>query len=125
MPLTKDGAKAAAAFRIGSRPSESGPRGSRPYRSDEEFGLRYENREVRIDEALLSDIARTTHGRYFRARDANALQQIFQEFDHLERVPVRTRTYVRYAEQSRWPLGWAIGALMLELGLLAWRGPLT
>jgi Ca-activated chloride channel family protein len=89
------------------------------------FGLRYENREVRIDEGLLSDIARTTHGRFFRARDARALQQIYQEIDQLERVPVRTRTYVRYAEQFRWPLGFAVGALMLELGLLAWRGPLT
>ncbi|HEU4564917.1 MAG TPA: VWA domain-containing protein, partial [Gemmatimonadaceae bacterium] len=30
------------------------------------FGLRYENRPVRIDEPLLRDIARTTGGRYFR-----------------------------------------------------------
>ena len=36
------------------------------------FGLRYENRLVRIDEPLLSDIAKMTGGRYFRARDAAA-----------------------------------------------------
>jgi len=89
------------------------------------FGLRYENREVRIDEALLSDIARTTHARFFRARDAAALRQIYQEIDQLERVPVRMQSYVRYAEQFRWPLGVAMMGLVLELALMAWRGPLT
>jgi Ca-activated chloride channel family protein len=89
------------------------------------FGLRYENREVRIDEGLLSDIARTTHARFFRARDAAALRQIYQEIDQLERVPVRMQSFVRYAEQFRWPLAAALMGLMLELGVLAWRGPLT
>ena len=55
------------------------------------FGLRYENRLVRIDEPLLADIAKTTGGRYFRARDAAALQRIYEEIDQLEREPVRTR----------------------------------
>jgi Ca-activated chloride channel family protein len=89
------------------------------------FGLRYENREVRIDEPLLSDIARVTHGRFFRARDADALRQIYEQIDHLERVPIRTQSYVRYVEQFRWPLACAIAALILELGLFAWKGPLT
>ncbi len=75
------------------------------------FGLRYENRLVRIDEPLLSDIAKTTGGRYYRARDAAALQRIYQEIDQLEREPVRTRAYVRYTELFRWPLYFA--ALML------------
>jgi Ca-activated chloride channel family protein len=88
------------------------------------FGLRYENRPVRIDEALLTDIARSTGGRYFRARDATALRNIYDQIDQLERVPVRTRTYVRYSEQFRWPLGFALAALAAELLLLAWRGPL-
>ena len=41
------------------------------------YGLRYENRPVRIDEPLLTDVARTTGGRYFRARDADALKRIY------------------------------------------------
>jgi Ca-activated chloride channel homolog len=89
------------------------------------FGLRYENREVRIDEALLSDIARTTHARFFRARDAVGLRQIFQEIDQLERVPVRMQSYVRYAERYSWPLSVSMVGLVLELALMAWRGPLT
>lgn len=88
------------------------------------FGLRYENRPVRIDEPLLTEVATSTGGRYFRARDAAALQAIYSQIDRLERVPVRTRTYVRYTEQFRWLVGTALLALLLELGLFAWRGPL-
>ena len=119
-------AKAAAAFGIKIYTIGIGTEGLAPVPVGRGlFGLRYENREVRIDESLLTDIARTTHGRFFRARDAAGLRQIYQEIDQLERVPVRMQTYVRYAEQYRWPLAVAMGGLALELSLLAWRGPLT
>jgi Ca-activated chloride channel family protein len=88
------------------------------------FGLRYENRLVRIDEPLLADIAKTTGGRYFRARDAAALEQIYAQINQLEREPVRTRSYVRYTELFRWPLFLAALALVTELLLAARRGPL-
>ena len=88
------------------------------------FGLRYENRPVEIDDALLTDVAKRTGGRYFRARDAVALHRITEEIDRLERTPVRTRVYTRYSELYRWPLGIALRALALELSLAAWRGPL-
>ena len=88
------------------------------------FGLRYENRPVEIDEALLSEISEKSGGRYFRARDAAALERIYEQIDRLERVPVRTRTYVRYSELFRWPLAVGLLALIGELTLLAWRGPL-
>jgi Ca-activated chloride channel family protein len=119
-------AKAAAAFGIKIYTVGIGSEGLAPVPVGRGlFGLRYENREVRIDEALLTDIARTTHARFFRARDAAALRQIYQEIDQLERVPVRMQSLVRYAEQFQWPLGVAMLGLMLELSLLAWRGPLT
>lgn len=88
------------------------------------FGLRYENRPVEIDDQLLTEVAERTGGRYFRARDAAALDRITMEIDQLERTPVRTRVFTRYAELFRWPLAVALLALMLELGLAAWRGPL-
>ena len=88
------------------------------------FGLRYENRPVEIDDALLTEIAQKTGGRYFRARDAAALQRITEEIDRLERTPVRTRVYTRFAELYRWPLALALLALLLELGITAWKGPL-
>jgi Ca-activated chloride channel family protein len=88
------------------------------------MGLRYEYRPVEIDEALLRDVAATTGGRYFRAVDAAALQSIYEQIDKLEREPLHARTYVRYTEQFRWPLGLGLLAVALEVVLLAWRGPL-
>ena len=88
------------------------------------FGLRFENQPVKIDEALLRQIAALTGGRYFRARDGAALGQIYAQIDRLERVPVETRTYVTYTELFRWVLGIAIGALIIELALTAWKAPL-
>ena len=119
-------AKAAAAFGIKIYTIGIGSEGLAPVPVGRGlFGLRYENREVEIDESLLTDIARATHARFFRARDAAALRQIYQEIDQLERVPVHMQSYVHYAEQFRWALGVALGALALELLLLAWRGPLA
>ncbi|HEY0777655.1 MAG TPA: VWA domain-containing protein, partial [Gemmatirosa sp.] len=57
------------------------------------YGLRFEERPVEIDEALLTEIARTGHGRYFRARDAAALGRIYEEIDALERTPSHARRY--------------------------------
>ncbi len=88
------------------------------------FGLRYENRPVRIDEALLEDIARTTGGRYQRARDAEALRRTYQLIDALERTPMREARTVRFHEQFLWPLALALLALMLELAIRWRRGPL-
>lgn len=87
-------------------------------------GLRYEYQPVEIDEALLSNIARMTGGRYFRARDASSLQNIYSYIDQMERAPVHTTTTVRYRELYRWPL--TIGLLLLfgELALVAWKAPL-
>lgn len=88
------------------------------------FGLRYENRPVKIDEALLTEIATNTGGRYFRAKDAQALQNIYEQIDALERTLVEARAYIRYTERFRWPLLLGIAALLGELALRARRGVL-
>ncbi|HEX2721594.1 MAG TPA: VWA domain-containing protein [Gemmatimonadaceae bacterium] len=88
------------------------------------FGLRFENQPVKIDEALLRQIASLTGGRYFRARDGAALGQIYAQIDRLERAPVQSSTHVTYTELYRWALGVAMAALLVELGLIAWRAPL-
>ena len=87
-------------------------------------GLRYEMQPVEIDETLLSNIARMTGGRYFRARDAAALQNIYSYIDQMERAPVHSSTVVRYRELFRWPLLLGILALFGELALVAWKAPL-
>lgn len=88
------------------------------------FGLRYENRPVRIDEALLEDIARTTGGRYQRARDAEALRRTYQQIDALERAPMREARLARYHDWYVWPLILALTALLVELAVQWRRGPL-
>ncbi|HUR91978.1 MAG TPA: VWA domain-containing protein [Gemmatimonadaceae bacterium] len=87
-------------------------------------GLRYELQPVRIDDALLTEVARMTGGRYFRARDAAALSRVYGEIDRLERTTVQSRSYVRYSELFRMPLGLGLLALLGELALLARRAPI-
>jgi Ca-activated chloride channel homolog len=118
-------AQAAAAFRIKVYTIGIGTDGMAPVPVGRGlFGLRYENRPVHIDYDLLSDIAKMTNGRFFRARDADALQRIYEQIDQLERVPVRTQSFVHYSELFRWPLGLGLIALLVELSLVAWKGPL-
>ena len=118
-------AKAAAAFNIRIYTIGVGTVGMAPVPVGMGvFGLRFENRPVKIDEPLMTEIASTTGGRYFRAQDAQALERILQQINLLEREPVQTRSYVRYTELFRWPLTLAILALAAELLLTAWRGPL-
>ncbi len=75
-------------------------------------GFRYEVLPVEIDEGLLKEIAQKTGGRYFRAKDSEALSRIFKQIDGLEKTPVQITRYVRYDEVTR-PL------ILLGLGLLA------
>lgn len=122
-PLTA--ARAAAAFGIKIYTIGVGTQGMAPVPVGRGiYGLRYENQPVQIDEALLNSISRMTGGRYFRAVDATALQNIYSQINTLERTPVQSTTYVRYTELFRWPLGLAIIALMIELGVAAVRAPL-
>jgi Ca-activated chloride channel homolog len=118
-------AKAAAAFNIRIYTIGVGTVGMAPVPVGMGvFGLRFENRPVKIDEPLMTEVATTTGGRYFRAQDGQALERILLQINTLEREPVQTRSYVRYTELFRWPLTIAILALAGELLLTAWRGPL-
>jgi Ca-activated chloride channel family protein len=118
-------ARAAAAFGVRIYTIGAGSMGTAPVPVGRGlFGLRYENRPVRIDEPLLRDVARITGGRYFRAVDAAALERIYEQIDALERAPVRVQRYIDYAELYRWPLALALLALVGEMAILAWRGPL-
>lgn len=78
-------------------------------------GYHYENMPVEIDEALLQDIAKRTGGEYFRARDAAAMTNIFQQVDKLARAPVNTVRYTRRQERTLPFLGLALVLLATEL----------
>ena len=72
--------------------------------------------EVRIDEKSLSSIAEQTGGKYFRATDASALTDVYQQIDQLERTEISEDVFVRYTE---WFGQFLIGALVfLIIGTL-------
>jgi Ca-activated chloride channel homolog len=123
-PLTA--AKAAAAYGIKIYGIGVGSAGMAPVPVGRNAagGLNYEYQPVEIDEGLLTNIARMTGGRYFRARDAAALQNIYAQIDQLERAPVHSSSIVRYRELYRWPLVIGLLAVFGELALVAWKAPL-
>jgi Ca-activated chloride channel family protein len=78
-------------------------------------GFRYELLPVRIDEPLLQEIAQKTGGRYFRAKDSEALSRIFRQIDALEKTPIHVTRYTRYDETTRPVILFGLAALALEL----------
>jgi len=63
------------------------------------FGIVVQQEKVSIDEKLLTDIATETGGQYFRARDNQALDQIYASIDQMEKSKVEIRQTVRYKER--------------------------
>ncbi len=78
-------------------------------------GFRYELLPVRIDEPLLKEIAAKTGGRYFRARDSEALSRIFRQIDQLEKTPIEVTRYTKFEEATRPLVLLGLAALALEL----------
>jgi Ca-activated chloride channel family protein len=78
-----------------------------------DFGIRYQNMEVDIDEKTLGKIAEITEGRYFRAKDNRALRTIYEQIDKLEKTRIDVKAYRSYSELfSDWA---AAGLLILVL----------
>ena len=74
-----------------------------------------------IDEAMLREIAETTGGRFFRARDTGQLAGIYAEIDRLEPVEGPGPALRPRIERYPWPLAAAL-ALAIASFLLAGRG---
>ncbi len=67
-----------------------GSRGLAPTPVMTPIGIQYENLPVEIDEEALSEIAKITGGKYFRATNKEALYQIYKEIDRLETRKIET-----------------------------------
>ena len=72
------------------------------------FGARAINPSAELDEAVLTRIAESTGGRYFRARDVNDLVEIYEELDRLETIEQDEQTYRPTRVLFYWPLGAAL-----------------
>ena len=85
------------------------------------FGARAINPSAELDEAVLTQIAESTGGRYFRARDVNDLVGIYEELDRLETVEQDEQTYRPTRVLFYWPLGAAlIISFLLTLFSIPW-----
>jgi Ca-activated chloride channel family protein len=72
--------------------------------------------EVEINPELLAEIARVTGGTSFRARDPQALADVFSEIDALEKTEFTSTRLVRYRERFE---PWAVAAFVTLMVALA------
>ena len=85
------------------------------------FGARAINPSAELDEAVLTQIAESTGGRYFRARDVNDLVDLYEELDRLEAIEQDEQTYRPTRVLFFWPLGLAlIVSFILTLVSIPW-----
>lgn len=71
---------------------------------------------VEIDEPLLQNIAQSTGGKYYRATNAQELEQIYSEIDRLEKSRIDVTTFKRRSEAfANWAM---VGLILLILELV-------
>jgi Ca-activated chloride channel family protein len=81
------------------------------------FGTRKINPSAQLDEKTLVDIAQKTNGKYFRARETTALEEIYAELDLLEPITQVDQWLRPTYALFYWPLAMAL-FLSLVLALL-------
>ena len=96
-----------------------GKEGMAPYPVMTPWGVEVQNVKVEIDEALLSDIAESTGGRYFRATDNTKLAEIYSEINRMEKARTTVDSFPVYKELFGMYALLALLALLLEL-ILNW-----
>ena len=79
------------------------------------FGAVRINTSQDLDEVSLKSIASTTGGRYFRAHDTRAFEQIYTELDELEPVDHVGEHFRPTAPLFFWPLSIALGIALATL----------
>jgi Ca-activated chloride channel family protein len=72
------------------------------------FGMRKVNPSTDLDEETLRKIAEVSGGKYFRARDTQELEKIYQLLDELEPITKETQHFRPTSSLFMWPLGLAL-----------------
>jgi Ca-activated chloride channel family protein len=92
-----------------------GTYGTAPYPMQNPFGgTVYQQIKVEIDEKLLTTIANSTGGKYFRANNNQKLDEIYQEIDSLERSKIEVTEFRRLHEEFYPLVACALALLLLE-----------
>ena len=81
------------------------------------LGVDPQRSRLNVDEASLKEIADTTGGTYNRAEDPDALAQIYQRIDELEKSRFAGQTFTRFDDIAPYVLAAAAAALALEAAL--------
>ena len=93
-----------------------GSLGKAPFPFRDQFGrVHYQNVDVEIDEDLMQKMsAATVDGRYFRATNKKALQEIFEQIDEMETSKIDVTQYAQTKDEHAPWLWLALVALLLE-----------
>jgi Ca-activated chloride channel family protein len=75
-----------------------GTNGYAPYPQQTPMGIQYQRMKVDIDEPTLTKIATITGGKYFRATDNEALKNIYEQIDKLEKAKIDVTQYNKKTE---------------------------
>jgi Ca-activated chloride channel family protein len=121
-PLTA--AEAAETLKVKVYTIGVGTRGLAPYPYIDAFGRKgYKQQQVDIDEDTLTQIAKRTGGKYYRADKTETLRSVYDEIDQLEKTEVEVKKYQRYSEL--FPLVALPGLVLLLLEVIlnhtVWR----
>lgn len=74
---------------------------------------------VDVNPELLAEISRETGGTSFRARDPQALQDVFDQIDRLQKTEFTSTRLVRYRERFE---PWALAAFLMVIGGILLEG---
>jgi Ca-activated chloride channel homolog len=93
-----------------------GTLGMAPYPFKNSFGgITYQNVDVKIDEALLKQVAEKTSGKYFRATNKQKLEEIYKEIDKLEKSKIDVLEFRSKTEEFLPLLLVALALFVIEL----------
>lgn len=118
----EEAAEAAKAFDVKIYAIGVGSTGRVPMPGIDQFGKQVLGSQmVRLDEKNLKMLAETTEGRYFNAKNTEALKEVYAEIDRLEKTETEGRLYTEYKELFQYSLFPGLILVLLELLLTATR----
>jgi Ca-activated chloride channel family protein len=100
----------------------AGTKGLAPFPAVDLFGNKVMRQvKIDIDDESLTEIAKITDGKYYRATDTESLKEIYSQIDKLEKTESEVTHYTEYNELFHYFLLPAFGLLLFELGLTKTR----